>query len=113
LESWGVVNARAHMVAPHGLGGSWSNAISSAPAAGRDKNVHPQLTPTEQGWRAWEVRMMAKLGAPLRMVLKEGIQPGAVIPTDTRTILLREHIHDFIVACLDGQDALMLAVSSN
>jgi len=42
------------------------------------------------------------------MVLKEGIQPGAVIPTDTRTILLREHIHDFIVACLDGQDALML-----
>jgi hypothetical protein len=62
-------------------------------------------TPT--GWRIFNVKFRARLGAPLRATLDHAISTSAVHTTEPRRIALYAHISDTLVSALDGHDDLL------
>jgi hypothetical protein len=91
---------------PHGSG--LTKSTGPSPSKGYDKIV---LEATPQGFRAYKLKLAARLGPELKATLKIALETEDFDPSSSRVERMHSMIFDEMIKGMDGQDTLMLRMT--
>jgi hypothetical protein len=93
---------------PHGA----PPVLAPGPPPQQKEYYRITLKPTPEGFRAFKLKLKAKLGSNLKATLIAAFVNDDFDPTDMRTENMHQLIFDEMVKGMDGNDALMLRMTN-